>query len=89
MSKVIYQVIEHDGGWAYRVGDVISEPYATHEQAHEAAQRAAERQRHAGATDGIEYQDAAYHWHREVAAAGDRPETELDDPLPPPHQSGR
>jgi len=83
MEKVTYQVVEHDGGWAYRVGDVISEPYPTHAQAHEAARLAAERQRHAGATDGIEYQDAAYRWHREVARADDRPDTELDDPLPP------
>ena len=85
MDKVIYQVVEHDSGWAYRVGDVLSETYATHAQAHEAARLAAERQRHAGVTDGIEYQDAAYHWHREVAHAGDRPETELDDP-PSPEQ---
>ena len=81
MDKVIYQVVEHDSGWAYRVGNVLSETYSTHAQAHEAA----ERQRHAGVTDGIEYQDAAYHWHREVARAGDRPETELDDP-PSPEQ---
>lgn len=84
MNKVIYQVVEHDGGWAYRVGKVLSEPFPTHEQAHHAAQLAAERQRVAGSTDGIEYEDANYEWHREVADAGDRPETEVDDPPVPP-----
>lgn len=83
MTKVIYEIVEHDGGWAYRVGDVLSEPFPTHRRAHEAAQLAAERQRVAGVTDGIEYQDANYLWHREVAEAGDRPETELDDPTLP------
>ena len=27
MPKVTYHIIEHDGGWAYRVGDVISETF--------------------------------------------------------------
>lgn len=80
MTKVIYEVVQHDGGWACRVGKVLSEPFRTHEQAHQAAQLAADRQRVAGSTDGIEYEDANYVWHREVADAGDRPETEVDDP---------
>jgi hypothetical protein len=79
MSKVVYQVVEHDGGWAYRVGDVLSEPFATHQLAHEAAQVAADRQRLAGQTDGIEYEDANYRWHQEVAEGGDRPDTKVDD----------
>ena len=28
MSHGIYQVVEHDGGWAYKVGDVFSESFA-------------------------------------------------------------
>src|SRR5690606_1202897 len=30
MPDVTYEVVEHDGGWAYKVGDVISETYPTH-----------------------------------------------------------
>ena len=30
MTKVIYHVVEHDGGWAYKFNDVFSEPYPTH-----------------------------------------------------------
>ena len=78
-SKVVYEVVQHDGGWAYKVGDVLSETFPTHAAAHAAAASAAERQRHAGATEGIEYEDKAGHWHQEVAEGTDRPDTELDD----------
>ena len=27
MAKLHYHVVQHDGGWAYRLGDVFSEPY--------------------------------------------------------------
>jgi hypothetical protein len=40
MSNVTYTVVEHDGGWAYKVGDVFSETFRTHEAAHAAAERA-------------------------------------------------
>ncbi len=45
MSHVTYAVVEHDGGWAYKVGDVYSETFATREAAHAAAARAAREQR--------------------------------------------
>jgi hypothetical protein len=45
MSHVTYTVVEHDGGWAYKVGDVFSETFPTRETAHAAAERAAQEQR--------------------------------------------
>ena len=27
MTKIIYEVVEHDGGWAYRVDGVYSETF--------------------------------------------------------------
>jgi hypothetical protein len=27
MNKVTYEIVEHDGGWAYRVNGVFSEPF--------------------------------------------------------------
>ncbi len=45
MSTVKYEVVQHDGGWAYKVGDVLSETFQTHAAAHEAAASAARRQR--------------------------------------------
>ena len=79
MPKVVYEVVQHESGWAYKVGDVFSETFPTHEAAHRAAAAAAERQRHEGTTEGIEYEDKSGHWHQEVAEGTDRPETELDD----------
>jgi hypothetical protein len=44
MIKVTYEVVEHDGGWAYRVNGVYSETFPTHALAHKAAERAAREQ---------------------------------------------
>lgn len=79
MAKVIYEIVEHNGGWAYKVGDVFSETHATHDDAKAAAQNAAAEQEVAGETDGIEYQDADGKWHQEIADGGDRPDTEVVD----------
>ena len=27
MTKVSYKIVEHDGGWAYKVGDMFSETF--------------------------------------------------------------
>ena len=41
MSKIIYRIVQHDGGWAYRVDETFSETFASHDLAREAAERAA------------------------------------------------
>lgn len=82
MTKVTYEVVEHDGGYAYRVGDVYSETYPTHDAAHEAAADAAKRQQLGDETTPIQYQDANGKWHEEIARGGERPETELVDDAP-------
>lgn len=79
MTHVVYEIVEHNGGWAYKVGDVFSETFATHDEARQAAQNAAAEQQIAGSTEGIEYQTSDGSWHREVAPGGDRPETEVKD----------
>ena len=59
MSHVTYTVrAEHDGGWAYKVGDVFSESFPTHEAAHAAAARAAQEQRAPGQGGPIQYEDS-------------------------------
>ncbi len=78
MSKVVYEVVEHDGGWAYKVGDVFSETFPSHDLARRAAERAAAEQRVAGDTTGIEYEDRRGRWHDEVAPGGDRPDTDVE-----------
>lgn len=77
MAKVHYEIAEHDGGWAYKVGDVFSERYPTHDEAREAAQRAAAEQELPGATEDIEYQDEEGDWHEETSEGKDRPETDV------------
>jgi hypothetical protein len=79
MSKVTYTIVEHDGGWAYKVGEVFSEPFPTHEDALAAAQRAAAEQRLPGETEDIEYEDEKGKWHRETDPGSDRPSTEVRD----------
>src|SRR5262249_17291855 len=48
MAKITYEVVEHDGGWAYRAAGVFSETFPTRALAHEAAERAAREQLLAG-----------------------------------------
>jgi hypothetical protein len=78
-SKVTYEVVEHDGGWAYRVNGVYSETFPTHALAHEAAERAAREQVLPGETTGISYEDANGRWREELAEGDDRPETGVKD----------
>ena len=77
MTHVAYEIVEHDGGWAYKLGDVFSEPFATREAAVEAARMVAAEQTLPGPSETIEYQDEEGRWHEERAAGDDRPETEV------------
>ncbi len=79
MPRITYEIVEHDGGWAYRVGDVYSETHPTRELAHKAAEDAAARQELDGETEIIQYEDEAGTWHEEVAGGSDRPETSVKD----------
>jgi len=79
MTHVTYHIVEHDGGWAYKVGDVFSESFPTHAQALEAARMAAREQRVPGHTEVIEWEDANGKWHTETASGSDRPETTVED----------
>jgi len=40
MTKIVYEVVEHHGGWAYRVDGVFSETFPSHDLARQAADRA-------------------------------------------------
>ncbi|WP_274630557.1 DUF2188 domain-containing protein [Arvimicrobium flavum] len=77
MAEVTYEIVEHDGGWAYKVGDVFSETFGTHDAARRAAEAAAAEQQLGGATEQIEFQTEDGSWHEEVAPGGDRPATDV------------
>jgi hypothetical protein len=74
MTTLTYEIIEHDGGWAYRAGETISESFPSHDAARRAAERAAAEQMAPGEPTKISYEDNKGQWHSEVATGDDRPE---------------
>ncbi|WP_250157141.1 hypothetical protein [Tianweitania aestuarii] len=81
-GDVTYRVVEHDEGWAYKVGDVFSETFPTHDAAKQAAEAAARAQEQAGEPEPIEYQDEAGKWRQEESDGRDRPHTDVKDTQP-------
>ncbi len=76
--KVIYEIVEHDGGWAYRVDGTYSETFKSHDDAEAAARGAAIEQQRPGESSGISWEDAKGRWHEEVSPGDNRPETEVE-----------
>jgi Uncharacterized protein conserved in bacteria (DUF2188) len=79
MSTITYRIVKHDGGWAYEANGTYSEPFPTHDAAHNAAKLAASEQTAPGETTQISYEDEKGHWHREVDSGTDRPKTIVKD----------
>ncbi len=79
MTKVCYEIVEHDGGWAYRMNGAYSEAFPTHSDAVQAAKIAAAEQQVGGEDEEISYQDEGGRWHEEFSQGGDRPEAEVVD----------
>lgn len=79
MTQITYDIVEHDGGWAYKLGDVFSETFPTHDAALAAAQRVAAEQQVTGETTGILYEDAKGQWREELSQGDDRPMVQVND----------
>ena len=79
MAEVTYEIVEHDGGWAYKVDGVFSEPFPTHAAALHAAKAAAAEQMVPGDTEIIEFEDEKGKWHTETASGSDRPTPVVKD----------
>jgi len=79
MPNVVYEIVQHDGGWAYKVNGVFSEPFPTHSEALAAAQVAAAEQEIPGHGETIEYEDDRGKWHTEAASGQDRPHAVVRD----------
>jgi hypothetical protein len=77
MAKIHYRIVQHDGGWAYKLDDVFSEPFASKAAAVAAAKRVAEEQHAPGDTTHIEFQDETGAWHSELSAGDDRPDADV------------
>ena len=78
MSKTTYEIVRHDGGWAYKVDETFSEPFRTHDEARKAAELAAKEQAEPGETTVISYEDKKGHWHNEKSPGDDRPEPDVE-----------
>jgi hypothetical protein len=78
MARLHYRIVAHDGGWAYKLGDVFSEPFPTRSVALAAARRVAAEQHVPGDTTHIEYEDEAGRWHAELSAGDDRPDVDAE-----------
>jgi hypothetical protein len=79
MATVHYKIVQHDGGWAYKLDDVFSEAFRTHEAALHAARRVAREQERPGETRAILWEDASGKWHEELARGDDRPIADVTD----------
>ncbi|MFN3667778.1 MAG: hypothetical protein ACK4VY_00565 [Brevundimonas sp.] len=77
MAQITYRIVEHDGGWAYKVGDTYSETWPDHDSARAAAVAAAREQKVPDKDAFIEYADASGDWITERADGHDRPEVDV------------
>lgn len=75
MAEVVYEIVEHDGGWAYKADGTFSEPFKTREDAELAAVRAADEQEQPGEARDIQYEDKHGNWKTETSSGDDRPNT--------------
>jgi len=77
VPKITYEIVQHDGGWAYRVDETFSETFPSHDSARKAAERAASEQEVPGAAAPISYEDKKGRWHSERSAGDDRPDVDI------------
>ncbi len=78
MERLVYHIVPHDTGWAYRVGATYSETFGSHDAARTAAKTAAREQLVAGRDASISWEDSQGNWHDELARGDDRPETGIE-----------
>jgi hypothetical protein len=78
MSKITYEIVRHDGGWAYRVDETFSETFASHDAARKAAELAAKEQAVPGDSGQISFEDKQGKWHTGLESGKDRPEIDVE-----------
>jgi hypothetical protein len=78
LSKLTYEIVRHDGGWAYQVDETFSETFPSHDAARRAAELAVKEQSAPGAPTEISWEDKQGRWHTERSAGDDRPEVDVE-----------
>ncbi|WP_027488324.1 DUF2188 domain-containing protein [Allorhizobium undicola] len=79
MAKLVYEIVPHDEGWAYRLNGAYSERFSSHDEALEAARIVVKEMQIADEPVRIAYQDEKGHWHSEISDGADRPDVEIVD----------
>lgn len=79
MSEAVYTIVQHDGGWAYKMDGVFSETFRSREEAEGFAKRVVAEQRVPGETGTIEWEDTKGKWHDEVEPGDDRPDAQVEE----------
>ena len=77
MTAISYEIVEHDGGWAYQADGAYSETFRSHDEARRAAEHAAREQGAPGEATSISYEDKDGRWHDELSGGDDRPQTNV------------
>ena len=78
MTKITYEIVKHDGGWAYRANGTYSESFRSHDEAKRAATLAAREQAQPGEETRISWEDSNGRWHHEVSKGDDRPQVDVE-----------
>ena len=78
MAKLIYKIVKHDGGWAYRADETFSESFPSHDAARKAAELAAKEQAQPGDSVEISFEDKQGKWHTEISPGKDRPDVDVE-----------
>jgi hypothetical protein len=78
MAKLTYEIVKHDGGWAYRVDETFSESFPSHDAARKAAELAAKEQAQPGDSVEISFEDKQGKWHAEISSGKDRPDVDVE-----------
>ncbi len=75
--KLHYRIVQHDGGWAYKLGDVFSESFPSRDLALATARRVAREQHVPSDPATIEFQDEAGVWRTEFSAGTHPPDADV------------
>jgi hypothetical protein len=78
MNKITYRVLRYDGGWAYRIDEMLSETYDTYDAARSAADGAAREQLLPRKAVVVPFKDKRGPWRRGRPAFSGALPTELD-----------
>ena len=67
MTKLNYEIVERDGGYAWKLGDAFSETYPTRDAASAAAIEDSARRQSGTAQSTAQSDGDARRWHNEMA----------------------